>query len=424
MSLPQFLRILWVWRWTILITAGVCLLAGSIFALVRHRTYTAEARVMLDVLKPDPVSGEVISSSFARAYVPTQTELIRDYRVTGRVVDRLGMTKSPELRAKYEASNNHGTDFRRWLANQISDNVQATNVQGSNVVVISYTATDPATAARMANLVRDGYVEETIGSKRGDAAQTAAFFERQLGDVRNQLAEAEGRKVAFERANNIVLLPDDSDADSARLQAVAGSAPPPATVVGGGGGGGGGGAEAAQLAAIDAKIAAASATLGPNHPILKDLREQRAAAASAVSSARAASGGGVRIMGGGGDVAGARARVLAQRDKVEEAKRLQSDVTVLRDQYAKMAARAADLRQQAASNESGISLLDSAVQPRSPDKPSTILIIAGALGAGLGLGVLIALVSELLYRRVRGVDDLKALNVPTVGVITRNVAPA
>jgi uncharacterized protein involved in exopolysaccharide biosynthesis len=378
---------------------------------------------MLDVLKPDPVTGEVISSSFARAFVPTQTELIRDYRVTGRVVDRMGMLKSSALQAQYDASAKGGTDFRRWIANQISDNIQATNLQGSNVVVISYAAGDPETAANMANAVRDAYVEETVGSRRGDAAQTANFFERQLGDVRGQLTAAEERKVAFERANNIVLLADDSDADSARLQAVAGSAPPPATVVGGGGGGGGGAAESAQLAAIDAKIAAASATLGPNHPVLQDLRAQRAAASSAASRARSGGGGGVKIIGGGGgDIAGARARVLAQRDKVEEAKRLQSDVSVLRDQYTKMAARAADLRQQAASNESGITLLDSAVQPRQPDPPAPLVIVAGALVSGLALGILLSLGFELLYRRVRGIDDLTGLDVPIIGVINKSPA--
>lgn len=78
MSLIQFLRILWVWRTTIVIAAVGFLLAGIVVALVRPKTYTAEARVMLDVLKPDPVTGQEISSSFARAYMPTQTELIRD----------------------------------------------------------------------------------------------------------------------------------------------------------------------------------------------------------------------------------------------------------------------------------------------------------------------------------------------------------
>ncbi len=413
MSLQQFLRILWVWRWTILIATAACLLAGSMVALLRPKTYTAESRVMLDVLKPDPITGDVISSSFARAYVPTQTELIRDYRVTGRVVDSLGWTKSPALREDYEASDKRGVDFRRWLAEQVSDGIKAYNIEGTNVLVIGYSAGDPETAAKMADVVRNAYSEESLASRRAEAAEDAQWFERQLGEVRNKLAAAEQLKTAFERANNIVLLDKDVDADAARLQALSGQAPPPASVVSGGGGGN---PAAGQLAAIDAKIAAASASLGPNHPVLQELRQQRATVAA---TARAGGGGSAPVVigGGGGDVAAARAKVLAQRDKVEEAKRLQADVSVLRDQYAKMAARAADRRQQAASKESGITLLDSAVPPRASDPPASIVIILGSLGLGLGLGVLISLVIELLYRRVRGPEDLKSLKVPLLGAV-------
>ncbi|WP_294109693.1 GNVR domain-containing protein [Sphingomonas sp.] len=413
MSLMQFLRILWVWRVTIVLAAAACLIAGIAAALVRPKTYTAEARVLLDLLKPDPVTGQEISSSFARAYLPTQTELVRDYRVAGRVVDKLGWTRSPELRADYEASNAQGVDFRRWLAGGVAENTKPYNVEGSNVLVIGYTASDPETAAKMADAVRDAYIEETLQTRRSEAAGNAAWFERQLRDVRDKLIAAEQRKVAFERANNIVLLDKDNDADAARLQALSGQTPPSSTIVGGGGASD---PNAGQLAAIDAKIAAASTTLGDNHPVLQELRQQRAAI---VASSRASAAPAPRLVlgGGGGDVNSARAKVLAQRDKVETAKRLETDVEVLRDQYAKVNARAAELRQQAASNESGITLMDSAVPPRQSDGPKSMVLIAGSAGLGLALGVMLSLLIELLYRRVRGADDFRALDVPLLGVV-------
>jgi len=277
MSLQQFFRILWVWRWTIIVATVACLVAGTMGALLRPKTYTAESRVMLDVLKPDPITGDVISSSFARAYVPTQTEMIRDYRVTGRVVDSLGWAKSPALREDYEASDKRGVDFRRWLAEQVSESIKAYNVEATNVLVIGYSADDPETAAKMANMVRAAYSDEAVSSRRAEAASDAEWYEHQLGEVRGKLSAAEQLKTAFERANNIVLLDKDVDADAARLQALSGQAPPPATVMSGGGGGN---PAAGQLAAIDAKIAAASASLGPNHPVLQELRQQRATVAA------------------------------------------------------------------------------------------------------------------------------------------------
>jgi len=419
MSLKQFLRILWVRRWVILTAGLACMLAGVIAVTLLPRRYSAETRLMLSAVATDPVSGEALSLTAARAYMPTQTELIRDYRVTGRVVDRLGWTKSPDLRAEYDSSGDKRVDFRRWLAQQVSDSTNAYPIENSNIVVIGYDSDNPEAAARMADAVRDAYVEESLAFKRSSAQQSVEWFDRQTEQLRSQLATAEARKADFERANNIVLLDDGTDADAARLQSLSGSVDTPRMV----GGGGGGSSGNSQLAEIDAKIASASKTLGPNHPAIQDLQRQRAAIAataghSSGSSSPVSVGPSISVQ-----VAGARARVLSQRGKVEEARRLWTDVKVLQDQYSKITARASDLRQTADSNDAGITLLGSAVPPTTPSSPKIPQILGGSIVLGLVLGLLIGLISELLNRRVRGFDDLDKLGVPLVGVINaRRVA--
>src|SRR3546814_9233987 len=92
---------------------------------------------MLNFIKPDPVTGEVISSSFARTYTKTQTELIRDYRVAGQVVDKLGLAGNPELQAEFAELPVEGrTDFRRWLAGSIIAHTDAELVPGTNILEI------------------------------------------------------------------------------------------------------------------------------------------------------------------------------------------------------------------------------------------------------------------------------------------------
>src|SRR3546814_16114416 len=88
---------------------------------------------MLNFIKPDPVTGEVISSSFARTYTKTQTELIRDYRVAGQVVDKLGLAGNPELQAELaEMTVERRTDFRRWMAGASHGHTEAECVPGTN----------------------------------------------------------------------------------------------------------------------------------------------------------------------------------------------------------------------------------------------------------------------------------------------------
>ena len=184
-------------------------------------------------------------------------------------------------------------------------------------------------------------------------------------------------------------------------------------------------AAAGQLAQIDAQIAGAAKTLGPNNPQLLAMQRQRAAVASAAAQeAAAARAAAPRSVSSGPSAIAMyqeqQQKVLARRDKVNEAQSLGVDVAVLRDQFNKAAARAAELQQQASSTESGITLLGSAVAPSRPTFPNIPLIIFGSLGMGLALGIMTALVVELLSRRIRGIDDLEYVGVPVIGVMSRD----
>ena len=86
MGLTQLFRIFAARRWLIIGTTFTCLFGATLVALILPPRYEATTRVMLDIIKPDPVTGEVIASGAARAYVKTQIELIRDYRIAGKLL--------------------------------------------------------------------------------------------------------------------------------------------------------------------------------------------------------------------------------------------------------------------------------------------------------------------------------------------------
>ena len=415
MSLVQFFRILWARRGIILATTFVCFASAILVARSFPPRYEASSRVLLDMFKPDPVTGEVIASGFARAYVKTQGELIRDYRIAGKVVDDLGWTSSPELLAAYERRDpSDRRDFRRWLAQRIMDNTDTSLVEASNILEIKFVSNSPEQAARIADAVRQAYVDQALAFRRDDAEGNADWFRKQATRIREELTAAEKRKTDFERANGIVLQDNDQDADATRLAALAGSAPPAGAVVSGGGA-----VASPQLEAANAAIANAEKVLGPNNPELLAMKRQRDAIAATVSAAARSAptvtqGPSIASM-----YSAQQAKVLAQRGKVAEAQRLATDVRVLRDQYAKTSARAAELQQQGQADETGLTLLGNAVTPTSPNFPKWPLIIFGSLGLGFALGLLVSLVIELLGRRVRGVEDLQFRDVPVLGAMTR-----
>jgi polysaccharide biosynthesis transport protein len=430
MNFMQFARILWARRLLVLIAALASLFAGALVAKVTPYRYEATSRVLLDVARPDPVTGQNISAGFMRAYVKTQSELIRDYRVAGRVVDQLGWTRSPFYLAAYRSRpTTDRRDFRRWVAQLVIDGTKVQLADQSNILEISYRSATAESARMIADAIRQAYVDQTLSFKRDAAARNANWFEIQARQLRQQMTFAEQRKTAFERANGVMLQSDNVDVEEGRLKALAAAAGMPPTAFSGVVSSASVAPSAALLAQIDAQIAVATKTLGTNNPQMVALRQQRAAVASSAAQELAAARAAIPRAGPSGPSATAmykaqQQKVLSQRDKVTTAQQLATDVEVLRDQFSKTSQRTAELRQEAATTEAGLTLLGSAVAASAPISPNVPLIIFGSAGMGLALGIAVALFVELLSRRIRGADDLEYIGVPVLGVMARDYGPS
>jgi len=423
-NITQFFRILWARRWIILPAFLVCVTTATLVVQFLPERYKATTRLVLDTFKPDPVTGQVMSSQFMRAYVQTQTELIEDYATAGRVVDELGWANDPANIAAFNASSAAASgDIRRWLAKQIITNTNASVIEGSNILEISYSDTSPDRAERIANMIRTAFLAQSLSNKRSAAAKSADWYAQQAESARQALLAAVEARTAFVKKSGIVLTDTGTDIDTQKLTQLSGqSAIPAAPVVGGGMG-----PAQLQLAQIDQQIQQAATNLGPNHPAFQALQRQREVYAKAAAQERAQAGGGAgSAQSAINSAANAqRARVLGNRQDVDQLNQLQRDVSLKQDQYMKAAQRVADLRLEASSNDTGMTTLSEASAPDSPYYPKVPMIIGGAAGFGLGLGLLIALLVELLGRRVRSPEDLEtAVDAPVLGVVQSRAALA
>lgn len=419
MSLFQFLRILWAHRYVTLATTVCTLIGACIAIMIVPPRYEAVSRVMLNTLKPDPVTGEVISNTASRTYIATQTELIKDYGVAGKAVDQLNWASSPDVITQYQGSNTNGMDIRRWLAQRITAGTGVKVVTGTNILEISYRASTPTEAKAMADALRNAYIDSTLDTRRREATRTADWYSLQADKERSLLNAADATKTAYEKEHGIVMQADNTDVDSARLRALSSQSAAPAIsmqmpVTS---------PSAAQLVQLDAAIAQASKNLGPNHPQMMQLRAQRASLAQVAAQEMAAGRAAANASGASAgmiqrEVEAQTSKVISKRDKIEKLTQLQADVNMRREQYNKSMARIAELRQQASVADTGIVTLGEAVTPRSPSFPNKPLILGGALGLGLGVGILLSLLLELFGRRVRSIEDIQAaIDVPLLAVI-------
>jgi succinoglycan biosynthesis transport protein ExoP len=423
LSITRVLQILLMRRFLIGVCVACCLVGVIVVSLIVPPIWQAHAQVVLNTVKPDPVTGEMSAGPGAGAvsYESTQMNLITSYPVIGRVVDTMGLQTDPDIIAQYQArSSEDHRDFRTFAADLIAKNVKVKPVKDSNILDISYQASSANAATTIANAILKAYIDVGLAFRTDSAKQTADFYEGELTKLKVKLDDALAAQAAYERANGLVMANDKIDVESERLQSLAGSGaplvlPPPL-------------ADATKqssldLASVNGQIASASKTLGPNNPQMQELMRRKAgletlvaqdrAAARAANSAAAAGVGNTDRQ-----IASQKAKVLANSDKIGHLETLQQDVDQRRADYQTAALKFATFRAQADLKSSDTFSPLPAEIPDKPIFPKWLLEIPGAIILGLMIGGLTALLMELMNRRVRVVEDLdRELDVPLIGVI-------
>jgi len=410
MSLLQFLRILFARRSIILAALLSCFVVATVTAFMLPKRYTATSRLLLG--QQDSLGEGTASDRGLTGYAQTQIQIILDYRTAGRVVDALGWARDPNVIATYnESVDPSQIDIRRWLAQGIIDSTEASLVNGTSILEISFTTSSPGEAAQTADLVRDAYIEENLRFRRSGATKIADWYDEQAAKALAQLRAAEKARNQYAQANNIVLDESNADLESMKLRALtsesatAGLSQP--VVVSGGG--------VSQLDQLDAKIAQSALTLGPNHPSMVAMRRERDMLASAPA---ATTTGGTSVGAIESAFERQKAKVLGQSEKLDKLRQLQSEIDLRKDQYLKSTQRVAEFRLQSNVDDTGVTPLADAVVPTAPSFPNIPIIMGGAIAVGFGFGVLLALLIELLARRVRSADDLSyASGAPTFAIV-------
>jgi len=432
MSIIQFLRILAA-RWKMIFGVMLaCVAVATAVVVSLPKRYPATARVLLDVVKPDPVTGLSIGRD-VRGYVNTQVQLIQDMRVAGAVVDKLGWANDPRSIAAYEASGRTEADggIRAWLGQQIINNTSAGLVAGSTILEIQYHASDPEQGKQVVGVIRDAFVTTALDFRTDSADRSSLWFQEQAEKNRLALLEAEAALAKYMQENGIIVTGgmDGESAKLAQLQAALqqarGQQSTTDVVVAG---------RLAndpvtdqlqlQLATIEDELTLAGARLGPAHPTYKAIEARRNTLRNQIGRAQSSSRAGVSALSGAvqqsiarleRDVEAQSRLVLERKPIIDELGRLSREVDLRRQQYENSAARTAQLRLEADVTETGLVVLGDPVASRTPSFPRVNLVIILSIFFGLGLGLFSAVISEFIARRVRGEEDLSyATGVPVL----------
>lgn len=436
MSLMQFLRIIWARKWIIVASTLACFVVAFSISQVLPKRYQGTARILLDTLSPDPVTGQTLGGMMLRGYTATQVQLITDAQVVGGVVDRLNLTQDPGFIAGYAASGGTelGGGIRRWISGQIIANTSANLVAGSSILEITYQGPSPELSRNVAGLLRDAYIESSLRLKTDAASRNGEWFREQAIKAQRALSAAEQARNDFMRENNLIVQ-NGQELESQKLASLTG-----ALMQARGNAGTQDAAATArlandpvvdqlrvQVATLEDQIAQANEKLGPEHPTYKALVARRNLLQRQLGQAQSQSRVGVSQATGASraTIADLERQVEAQRQKVLGMKgtldrfaQLDREVQMRQAEYQNAAQRAGQLRLAADVSETGMVILGDPTALSTPVWPNVPLISLLSLAFGFGLGLMLTLLMEFLARRVRGPEDLAhAVGAPVLALV-------
>lgn len=445
MTFPQLLVILRARYKIVLLTLFISVLVTVAVSLVLPKTYKTATTLLLNYKGTDPVSGQVLPTQLASGYMATQVDLITSRSVALKVADNLGLADNPAMLQRFKKTNNGAGSIREYLADSLLKMVEVTPTRESSMLEIVGKGSDPTFVATVANGFANAYQELNLQIKITPLQQASKYFAIQVKNLRADLEVSRNKLSQYQQQHGLVSIENHLDVESNRLnelssQLVLAQAQAIEASSRGSQAMGNSGRDSpdvignsliqnlkASLAQAEGKFALLSQNLDRNHPQYQAakaevdrLRQELNANISATNNGTANNGRILRQR-----EAEVRAALNAQTTKVLQLNRTRDEMTVLvKDaDNAQRAYDAANLRLtqtelEGKSNQSDVTVLNSAAVPILPVSPNIVLNTVLSILMGTMLGLALAVLAEISNRRIRTADELSnLLNAPMLGTI-------
>lgn len=422
------------------LVAGVLFVTVFITALllaILPRSWTSSTDVFVNYKEDDPVSGQPFSALLNNSYMQTQIDLLTSQRVAEQALAQLGWMQGADYADAIARQGEAQT--RADLIKTFVRNTTVESSRESRILTISYKEKSPEAARDAANAIVAAYLHITRDLALSAARARSELYNFQIEKLRHEADSIQEQLTHYQQQASIVSASEDSDIDLRQLQALNAlladvrsqrqgaeavvsqikslnrSGIPIANLP-----------EISQTPTIrelkdkindtERRLGEVSGQLGPNHPVMRGLAQERA-----VLQARLENESRAALDGIGLDMQRLRAR---EQELTIEIAKLESKVLerrVHRDRIAAYRRQLNNVEQVyntalqkydsilATTNtvQPNISIMRPAELPISPSAPRVLTSIVTSIIVGMTFGLCLALLLELLHRRVRCIDDLR-----------------
>jgi polysaccharide biosynthesis transport protein len=211
-------------RSVLLTSVGLCLLAALLYNYTTRPVYQATAQVLIDRDTPNVLpSKEVVDLGQGAAdYYLTQYQLLQGRVLATKVVERLGLQKSPEFETGFLMSP--WERFQRRVLGRapalvdkdgmpLSPAVAAFRsrlvvdpVPGSRLVNLRFSAYDPKIAAQAVNTLAQLYIEQSLEFRYTQSSEATGWLSQRLTEQQAKVEQAERALQEYREKEGLVNL--------------------------------------------------------------------------------------------------------------------------------------------------------------------------------------------------------------------------
>jgi uncharacterized protein involved in exopolysaccharide biosynthesis len=427
--------IIWQRRLYVLGCFAVFLLAATVAAFWLPTTYRSTATLLVQsqdlptTLVDAPASGAIEQRiARIREQVLSRGDLIQLIEQNDLYPNERRSKPLSKIIEKMRLSTNVGA-----LASDIGQ--QSSTQNNTIAIAMSFDYPDPVKSQAVLQSFVSKFLSMDSEDVENQANLTVRFLEDQANKLQSQISDIEGQLTSLKARNGAALASTgappliDTGSVSAQItslqnenrQLIAQSRRPAQTN--------------SALATAEAQLAAAQAQFSDTHPDVIALKQrvaqlrrttQESGSADTTQEQIAANNAAIHQLMEQRDASLARVSTAmagqARAPAIEEqAMQLENRASTLRNQYQQVSENLLKAQNSArmASEQRAehLSLVEPATLPDRPFSPNRPLLIAAGAGAGLVLGLLLALGLELLSRPVRSARQIEQLGYPMIGVV-------
>ena len=470
LNFVEYWRTLRKHQWAILAFALVVTLVAGVIAFVSTPIFEAKTTLLIETNKQKVVTIEDVYGGVgaSREYFQTQVEIIKSREVALKTITKLKLYDNPDydprapkkgLAALMEQIGFASKEApKEWTEQVLAEavlvgftaNLSIEPIRLSQLVVVRFTSPDPVLAAKVTNTLAKTYIENDLDARYQMTRTASAWLQEQLSGLKEKLTESEQVLQGFREKQGIVSLKEaaqngsgqqveqlqsrlieartrraeiESTYKTVKDAANAGDlATQPAVLINGQV------ADAKRQATETArKLADVSQRYGKEHP--KFMQADSEAKSAAENLQRQ-----IELVVGGinneydrarstekmleNSLAAARGSVVSINRKEFELGVYEREVDSNRQMYDMFIKRAKETNVAGDLQSTVARVVDTAAVATQPIKPKKALIVAVALFMGLLIGVMLALLMEVLDNTLKTTEDVEArLKQPLLTVL-------